>query len=130
MQIMPYTGKEIATDLKQPYNNSMLLNAEKNIHFGTYYIGKLLKKWKNNKVRSIASYNGGPHNVKKWVNWHKSIADSDPVYFVECIGFSETRNYVKRVLENYWIYSALYPVKEEVTAEDTMAEKQTTLAKE
>ncbi len=118
MQIMPYTGKEIATDLKHSFRKSMLLNAKTNIHFGTYYIGKLLKQWKGDKIRSIASYNGGPHNVKRWVNWHKDILH-DPIYFVECIGFSETRHYVKKVLENYWTYSALYPTVEPKKAEES-----------
>lgn len=105
MQIMPYTGKEIASDLDTTFKNSMLLEPELNIEFGTYYISKLLKKWDNDAIRAIASYNGGPHNVTKWVKRNSEI--EDPAFFVEFIGFSETRHYVKKVLQNLWTYTAL-----------------------
>lgn len=106
MQIMPYTAKQIADDLDTSYNDNMLLTPEVNVKFGTYYIGMLLKQFDGNFVRAIASYNGGPNNVKKWAELNEDIAGDDP-FFTECIGFSETRNYVKRVLENYWIYRTL-----------------------
>ncbi len=106
MQIMSYTGKEISADLDTSYADSYLFNPSVNIKFGTFYIGKLLKQFDGDYVKAIASYNGGPHNVKKWIEANRSVL-SDPVYFTECIGFSETRNYVKRVLENYWIYETL-----------------------
>ncbi len=106
MQIMPYTGEEIANDLNVGYTNDTLLDPATNVYFGTYYIGKLLRKWDGHYVKSIASYNGGPHNVSKWVRRSTDVLD-DEAYFSECIGFSETRNYVKRVLENYWIYHGI-----------------------
>ncbi len=106
MQIMPYTGKEIAQDLDTTFNDSVLYNPAVNITFGTHYIGKLLRQFEQDKIRAVASYNGGPHNVKKWVARSKDVLGDAP-FFSECIGFSETRNYVKRVLENYWIYKTL-----------------------
>ena len=52
----------------------------------------------------MASYNGGPHNAKKWYKTNKNdVFDM----FVEDIAFTETRNYVKKVLANYWTYSEL-----------------------
>ena len=110
MQIMPYTGKEIADDLDTTYRVDMLLDPQVNLRFGSYYIGKLLKQFNGAEVEAIASYNGGPHNVKKWVARNGEVHDDTP-YFVECVGFSETRNYVKRVLENYWTYNYLNTLK-------------------
>jgi len=106
MQIMPYTGKEIASDLDTSFTTSDLYKPAINIPFGTFYIGKLLKLFDGDKVRAIASYNGGPHNVRKWVSYNKDVLEDEP-FFAECIGFSETRTYVKKVLENYWTYKAL-----------------------
>ncbi len=110
MQIMPYTGEEIAQDLDTSYNDKMLLDPAVNVTFGTYYIGKLLKKFKQDEVKAIASYNGGPHNVSKWVKRSQDVLHDSP-FFSECIGFSETRHYVKMVLENLWIYETLHNQK-------------------
>jgi TolA-binding protein len=107
MQIMPYTGKEIAKELSEEYDVDELYTDSISIRFGTYYIGKRLKQFDGDKVKAIASYNGGAHNVKKWVKRNPTISDSSAL-FTEFVGFSETRNYVKRCLENFWIYSRLY----------------------
>lgn len=119
MQIMPYTGEEIAQDLDTTYHDKMLLDPSVNVTFGTYYIGKLLKQFEYDQVKAIASYNGGPHNVKKWVKRSKDVLHDSP-FFSECIGFSETRHYVKMVLENLWIYEKLE--KQNITSPDS-AEK-------
>ena len=107
MQIMSYTGKEIADDLrKTSFETNQLLIPELNIDFGTYYLSKLLKQTKGNYVQSLAGYNGGPNNVKKWIKSNEDVINDEP-FFVECIGFSETRGYVKKVLENYWVYKLI-----------------------
>jgi len=108
MQIMPYTGKEIAEDLKkESFETNYLLTPELNIEFGTYYLSKLLKLANGDFVQAIAGYNGGLHNVKKWLKNNADIADDEP-FFVECLGFAETRGYVKKVLENYWVYKMIH----------------------
>ncbi len=55
---------------------------------------------------TIASYNAGAGNVKKWI---KAYGDprkspSRSVDWVERIPFTETRNYVQRVMENLQVY--------------------------
>jgi soluble lytic murein transglycosylase len=107
MQIMPYTGKEIADYLKVPFDPQLLLIPELNIDFGAYYLSKLLKQTQGDYVQTLAGYNGGPNNVKKWVKNNEDILKDEP-YFVECIGFSQTRTYVKRCLENYWVYKLIH----------------------
>ncbi|ERP31438.1 transglycosylase SLT domain-containing protein [Chitinivibrio alkaliphilus] len=107
MQIMPATGQQIARELGRPFSRNMLFNPVINIDFGTYYIAKRLEQWDGSKVKALASYNGGAHNVQRWVRRNEAILD-DEYLFVEFIAFSETRDYVKKVLGNYWTYRALY----------------------
>ncbi|MBN2035489.1 MAG: transglycosylase SLT domain-containing protein [Chitinispirillaceae bacterium] len=104
MQIMPSTGKEISRELHHPFTRDSLNNPGCNILFGTYYLRKLLDQFNENEALAVASYNGGPLNAKEW---YLRTQSEDLDLFVENIGFSETRNYVKKVLANYWTYSKL-----------------------
>lgn len=104
MQIMPYTGEEIAEDLKQEFYLDSLYNPAYNIRFGSYYIKKLIKKFNGDFILAIAGYNGGPHNAKRW---KAQNADDEFDMFIEDIGYTETRNYVKKVLGNFWTYKQL-----------------------
>jgi len=104
MQIMPYTGEEIARDLKQTFVLDSLYDPAVNIRFGAYYLKKLLNQFKGNSILAVAGYNGGPHNAKKW---NAQNSDDGFDMFVEDIGFSETRTYVKKVMGNYWTYMEL-----------------------
>jgi soluble lytic murein transglycosylase len=104
MQIMPYTGEEIAGDLKVSFVVDSLYRAETNIRFGTYYLSKLLNQFNGSHVLTLAGYNGGPHNARKWYSRNK---DRTFDMFIEDIGYSETRLYVKKVLANYWTYRRL-----------------------
>ena len=51
---------------------------------------------------AIASYNGGPHNVRKWIRTNGTHLPLDA--FLERIPFSETKRYVRRVLGYYTRY--------------------------
>src|SRR5690554_2344372 len=104
MQIMPYTGEYIAKKLGEKYVKDSLSCPVPNIRFGIYYLKELLDRFDNNKVMTLASYNAGPHNAEKW---YKRNKDREFDLFVEDIGFTETRNYVKKVLGNYWSYQQL-----------------------
>ncbi|MBD3322398.1 MAG: transglycosylase SLT domain-containing protein [Chitinivibrionales bacterium] len=92
--------------MKDTFVLDSLYSPSKNIEYGAYYIKKVLDQFDGNIVLALASYNGGPHNAKKWLarNKHQTFD-----MFVENIGFSETRKYVKRVLANYWTYKKLAP---------------------
>jgi soluble lytic murein transglycosylase len=111
MQIMPFTGEQIARELNDTYDTDSLYNPAVNVRYGVYYIGSLIKEFEGDMVCAVAGFNGGPHNVKKWLETKKS---DDQDLFVEDIGFSETRNYVKKVLANYWLYKKLAQVRKPV----------------
>ena len=56
-------------------------------------------------VFALASYNAGPGAVTRW---QKRFAHLDIDEFIESIPYNETRDYVKRIMKNYWIYSRIY----------------------
>lgn len=104
MQIMPYTGKYIANKLSEEFRVDSLSCPHFNIRYGVYYLRELLDQFNENVVLVLAGYNGGPHNASKWFQRNK---DEEYDLFVEDILFSETRNYIKKVLGNYWTYLSL-----------------------
>jgi soluble lytic murein transglycosylase len=98
MQIMPATAKELKGSR---VDNWYLYNAENNIELGTKYLRELLDKNKGNHVLATASYNAGPHRIKKWLKYGKNMPAD---VWIETIPFKETRNYVKSVLAYQEIY--------------------------
>ena len=86
---------------KRKISNKDLLKADQNIQLGTQYLKRLLKQYKGNTVLATASYNAGPHRVKKWI----AKLDSLPAdIWIETIPFKETREYVKSVMAYQQIY--------------------------
>ena len=107
MQLMTYTAKLVAKQMKVPYRKSKLTSdPEYNIKLGTYYFNSLLNEYKEVYPFAIAAYNAGPKRVKYWrkINGDPSKGKIDFVNWVELIKFKETRNYVQRVLENANVY--------------------------
>jgi len=109
MQLMPATAKGVSKEIKLSYSEARLTSdADYNVRLGSHYLNGLLRNWDNNYVLSLAGYNAGEARVRKWIrDWgdprHESV---DPVDWIELIPFSETRNYVQRVLEGVQVYRA------------------------
>lgn len=107
MQLMVATARETAKRNDMGFDEDRLLDDPfYNVLIGTTHLGELLETWAGSYVLTIASYNAGSANVRKWVEAYGDprTGEIDPVHFVERIPFSETRNYVQRVLENIQIY--------------------------
>ena len=104
MQIMPYTGKYIAEKKGRKFTADSLYLPHYNILFGTYYLHELQEEFDTNFVLMLAAYNAGPHNAKRWAEQN---GNDEFDLFVEDIGYTETRNYVKKVMANYWTYCFL-----------------------
>ena len=51
----------------------------------------------------LASYNAGPGNFNKWSKNFKQ-KELDPIFMIETLPARQTRNYIKLVLTNLWIY--------------------------
>ena len=105
MQIIPSTARSIAVQIKTPYKEtSDLYDPLKNITLGTFYIKKLLKRYNNSLILSLAAYNAGGTPVKDWKN---SADNIEPLEFIENIPYEETRTYVKLLIRNFIIYNAI-----------------------
>jgi soluble lytic murein transglycosylase len=73
---------------------------------GAAELTALLKEYKGSYIMAFAGYNAGRGRVQQWVAQHGDPRDPrvDAVDWVERIPFSETRNYVQRVMENLQVY--------------------------
>src|SRR5690606_32662186 len=80
-----------------------------NYTLGSYYLARLLSAYNGSYVMAIAAYNAGPGNVSKWSRQFGTPGNTvaSAVDWIEKIPFSETRNYVQRVLENVQVYRHL-----------------------
>jgi len=106
MQLMPSTAQSIAESLgDKTYSEEDLLNPEKNIQYGTWYLASLQKVFANNTTLVTAAYNGGRGRVQEWIK----NGQIDPKNIrLQDIPFQETRDYVGRVLQSYQKYNKLY----------------------
>jgi soluble lytic murein transglycosylase len=105
-QVMPLTAQEIVGKLNvEDFSTSDLLQPLVSIQFGAHYLGSQLDLFEGNLFLTIAAYNGGPGNASRW--W-ESLPAVDMDLFVELIDITETRAFVKLVLENYAMYRFLY----------------------
>jgi soluble lytic murein transglycosylase len=109
MQLMPGTAQETAERLGIDYSAGRLVNdGAYNALLGSTYLAAQLKKFDGSLLLAAAAYNAGASNATKWIaKYGDPRLDSvDPVNWVECIPFAETRKYVQRVLGNYLVYRA------------------------
>jgi soluble lytic murein transglycosylase len=110
MQLMPGTAREVARKLGLSYDLGRLTaDPSYNVMLGSSYFQTLLDQWGGNAPLAIASYNAGAGNVRRWIrdNGDPRLGGADIVRWIEEIPFSETRNYVQRVLENAVVYDAM-----------------------
>jgi soluble lytic murein transglycosylase len=105
MQIMPRTGRLIADKLGlRDMTATDLLEPRTNIELSAWYFASLLNRMEGRLPLAIASYNGGPHNVRAWIRSYGTHVPLDA--FLERIPFTETKRYVRRVLGYYTSYKA------------------------
>jgi soluble lytic murein transglycosylase len=108
MQLMPTTASHVARGLGLRYSSARLDDPHYNMTLGGYFLGRLTSQFGGSFVLAAAAYNAGPGRPADWVNTcgDPRKTGADPTDFIECIPFSETRNYVMRVMENNAIYRA------------------------
>ena len=73
---------------------------------GAAELGGLIEDYRGSYIMTFAAYNAGRGSVKKWIDRYGDPRDPkvDAVDWVELIPFSETRNYVQRIMENLQVY--------------------------
>lgn len=109
MQLMPATAKKVSRDLGVRYSWSGLTSDPAyNIQLGTGYLAQMRARWGNAPILIAASYNAGPHRAAQWIERFGDPRSGrrDVVDWIESIPFSETRNYVQRVVESLNVYRA------------------------
>ena len=104
MQIMPATAKWTAKKIGlKNFRLEQLQQRQTNIAIGTNYLKMVLDNFQGSMPMAAAAYNAGPSRPRRWRNGPVM----EGAAWAECIPFSETRDYVKKVLANTTMYAAL-----------------------
>jgi soluble lytic murein transglycosylase len=107
MQLMPATARRVAKNVHERYNvNRLTADPSYNVLLGSAYLGKLVDEYGGFYPMAIAAYNAGPGNVADWIQEFGDPRKThlDIVDWIESIPIYETRNYIQRVLECYYVY--------------------------
>jgi soluble lytic murein transglycosylase len=107
MQFIPSTAQREARLRGLPYRTSWLTDDPGyNMTLGGAHLDTLLDQFNGSYIMAAAAYNAGASRPRRWVDDYGDPrkGEIDPVDWVEFIPFSETRNYVQRVLENTQVY--------------------------
>jgi soluble lytic murein transglycosylase len=111
MQVTPEAGRDTAKRFGVSYDwNRLVSDPVYNTQMGAAEVAALLKEYRGSYIMTFAGYNAGRGRVQQWVAQHGDPRDPkvDAVDWVERIPFSETRNYVQRVMENLQVYRARF----------------------
>ena len=104
MQLMPATAKWVAHRMgMRDYSWARVTDTDVNAALGTYYLRHVLDDLDGNPVLAAAAYNAGPGRARKW----RDTRALEGAIYAETIPFNETRDYVKKVMNNTMYYSAL-----------------------
>ena len=104
MQLMPATAKWVAQRMgMQDYSWERVTDAHVNAALGTYYLRHVLDDLDGNPVLAAAAYNAGPGRARKW----RDARPLEGAIYAETIPFNETRDYVKKVMNNTMYYAAI-----------------------
>lgn len=105
MQLMPATARWVAKKVGlNDYHPGRVTDTEVNLMLGTSYLRLVKESLDNHPVLATAAYNAGPGRARKW----KDIKPLEGAVYAETIPFSETRDYVKKVMNNAVYYGALF----------------------
>ena len=108
MQLRPATAQGVARRMGRPFNAEQLWDPEINMTLGSYHLGELMNQFSGSMLLTTVGYNAGPARPPQWIVrcGDPRGAQVDPVDFIECAPFTETRNYMMRVMENLQVYRA------------------------
>jgi soluble lytic murein transglycosylase len=108
MQLMPQTAQRTAKSLKIGFfKNKLTDDPHYNLRLGSAHLAELIADWQGSYVLALASYNAGSGAVRRWIEANgdpRGASDDEVIDWIESIPYSETRNYVQRVLEAFQVY--------------------------
>ena len=111
MQVTAGAGKYVAKKYGTTFDlNKLKTDPSYNASFGAAELGGLIDDYRGSYIMTFAGYNAGRGSVRKWIERYGDPRDPkvDAVDWVEQIPFSETRNYVQRIMENVQVYRARF----------------------
>ncbi len=107
MQVMPatarWTAKKIGLTGFKPQH---ITDRDTNIAIGTGYLKLVLDDFAGSMPLAAAAYNAGPSRPRAW-RGQSGAPSMEAAIWAETIPFTETRDYVKKVLANTTIYAAM-----------------------
>ena len=104
MQLLPSTAREVAKKIGlKGFQPSQTKKPEVNAALGAFYLRQVLDGLDGSPVLAAAAYNAGPGRARKWCD----MKPLEGAIYIETIPFSETRQYVKKVMVNALYYAAL-----------------------
>jgi soluble lytic murein transglycosylase len=103
MQLMPATARWTAKKIGIDWKPELITDRDVNLALGMTYLKLLKEDFAGSNVMAAAAYNAGPGRPRRW----REGAVVEPAAWVEGIPFNETRDYVKKVLSNTLVYSAV-----------------------
>jgi len=105
MQLMPATARWVAKRLGlSGHHTTLTETADTNIGLGTYYLRQVLDSVDKHMVLASAGYNAGPRRARDWA----ASRPLEGAIYIETIPFPETREYVKKVMNNTLYYARLF----------------------
>lgn len=104
MQLMPDTSKWISQRFNEGYDAELIKDPDKNIKYGSYYLSYLIGRFKNVDF-ALMAYNAGPTNVQNWIDAEIIKGENEDR---DNIPFNETKNYVKKIKNNYRLNKKVY----------------------
>ncbi|MBS1190655.1 MAG: Lytic transglycosylase, catalytic [Rhodocyclaceae bacterium] len=108
MQLMPATARWVAKKLGlKDFHQGKVNDTDTNLLLGTAYMRMVMENLDNQPVLASAAYNAGPGRARKW----RAEQPLEGAIYAETIPFSETRDYVKKVMSNSVYYSSLFTGK-------------------
>jgi soluble lytic murein transglycosylase len=111
MQVTPDAGRYVCKKYGANFDLAKLkTDPVYNAALGAAELGGLIEDYRGSYIMTFAAYNAGRGSLRKWIDRYGDPRDPkvDPVDWVEQIPFSETRNYVQRIMENLQVYRARF----------------------
>jgi len=105
LQLMPATAADVAKKMRIRFAPDSLFNPFYNLKVGIYHVIELMDRFNNSRELTLCAYNAGSTAARDWAQKNKDLEYDQ---FIEEIGYSETRNYVKKCMRNYLAYRALW----------------------
>lgn len=111
MQLLPTTAGRVlgAKGRQDSVSTNDLFDTRLNTLAGACYLRALLERYNGSLPLAVAAYNAGEDTVDTWLARRDKLPDSP--YFTEWIPYQETRDYVQKVLRNYWNMKWIYGTK-------------------